>query len=267
MYKETKMAGSEGFTLAELLIVVAIIAVLVAVSIPIFNQQLEKGRESTDLANMRAAKAATLAAAMADNPEGNYDQYIMYSYPAYYNDNITYRNYFEAYYDAQTGTLKANPTKIVPYGKGTATVGSEANTNAVDGYKTNEDYTGNILCVDYDEDIVFVEWVPSTSWTNPGGFNGTGYIENSEVFLTDELKNSATSFYGFNTYKDGTYYLDGGEGNRPIPITEQTIYKRSGSDKYMFYQDSTWYTWHEGTDEEQGHWEKDEFYTEHYGNI
>lgn len=36
-----------GFTLSELLIVVAIIAVLVAISIPIFSSQLEKSREAT----------------------------------------------------------------------------------------------------------------------------------------------------------------------------------------------------------------------------
>ena len=34
----------KGFTLAELLIVVAIIAVLVAIGIPIFTSQLEKSR-------------------------------------------------------------------------------------------------------------------------------------------------------------------------------------------------------------------------------
>lgn len=38
--------NQKGFTLAELLIVVAIIAVLVAVSIPIFNKQLEKARDA-----------------------------------------------------------------------------------------------------------------------------------------------------------------------------------------------------------------------------
>ena len=55
------MKKEEGFTLAELLIVVAIIAVLVAISIPIFTSQLEKSRESTDQANVRSAYAALVA--------------------------------------------------------------------------------------------------------------------------------------------------------------------------------------------------------------
>ena len=50
-----KMNNNKGFTLAELLIVVAIIAVLVAISIPIFTAQMEKARETTDLANIRSA--------------------------------------------------------------------------------------------------------------------------------------------------------------------------------------------------------------------
>ncbi len=52
-----KMKNREGFTLAELLIVVAIIAVLVAISIPVFSSQLEKAHEAVDLANIRAAYA------------------------------------------------------------------------------------------------------------------------------------------------------------------------------------------------------------------
>ncbi len=43
----------KGFTLAELLIVVAIIAVLAAVIIPIFGKQLEKSRRAVDMANAR----------------------------------------------------------------------------------------------------------------------------------------------------------------------------------------------------------------------
>lgn len=44
----------KGFTLSELLIVVAIIGVLVAISIPIFTSQLHKAEVATDWANVRA---------------------------------------------------------------------------------------------------------------------------------------------------------------------------------------------------------------------
>jgi len=53
--------NNKGFTLAELLIVVAIIGVLVAISIPIFNNQLKKARMATNQANARAAYAAAVA--------------------------------------------------------------------------------------------------------------------------------------------------------------------------------------------------------------
>lgn len=53
--------NKKGFTLAELLIVVAIIGVLVAVSIPIFTSQLAKARLATNQANARSAHAAVVA--------------------------------------------------------------------------------------------------------------------------------------------------------------------------------------------------------------
>ena len=55
-----KKNNRKGFTLAELLIVVAIIGVLVAVSIPIFTAQLRKARCATNQANARAAYAAAV---------------------------------------------------------------------------------------------------------------------------------------------------------------------------------------------------------------
>ena len=60
MFKKLRK-NEKGFTLAELLIVVAIIGVLVAISIPIFTTQLEKAREATDLANIRSAYAEVSA--------------------------------------------------------------------------------------------------------------------------------------------------------------------------------------------------------------
>lgn len=61
-----KKNNNKGFTLAELLIVVAIIAVLTAIAIPVFTAQLEKSRESTDLANIRSAYAEVAAASLTD---------------------------------------------------------------------------------------------------------------------------------------------------------------------------------------------------------
>lgn len=65
-----KKLNRKGFTLAELLIVVAIIAVLVAIAIPVFAAQLEKSREATDMANVRSAYA-TLVAQYLENNQAN----------------------------------------------------------------------------------------------------------------------------------------------------------------------------------------------------
>ena len=61
-----KEQGNKGFTLMEMLIVIAIIAVLVAIAIPIFANQLENSREATDAANIRSAYAEVAAAALND---------------------------------------------------------------------------------------------------------------------------------------------------------------------------------------------------------
>lgn len=61
-----KKNNNKGFTLAELLIVVAIIAVLVAIAIPVFTTQLEKSREATDMSNLRAAYAEVVANYLAN---------------------------------------------------------------------------------------------------------------------------------------------------------------------------------------------------------
>ena len=68
-----KMTNKKGFTLAELLIVVAIIAVLVAISIPVFTTQLEKAREATDAANIRSAYAEVMSEALT-NADNDYSQ-------------------------------------------------------------------------------------------------------------------------------------------------------------------------------------------------
>ena len=61
--------NKNGFTLMEMLIVIAIIAVLIAVAIPVFASQLEKTREATDLANVRSAYAQVSTEALLGDSE------------------------------------------------------------------------------------------------------------------------------------------------------------------------------------------------------
>ena len=65
--------NKKGFTLAELLIVVAIIAVLVAIAIPVFTSQLEKSREAVDAANIRAKYAELMADQISGTTTGTYE--------------------------------------------------------------------------------------------------------------------------------------------------------------------------------------------------
>lgn len=85
-----------GFTLMEMLIVIAVIAVLIAIAIPVFSAQLEKSREATDAANERTA----LGVATAD----------------YLSGIVSTGTY---YFDASSGQLSSGfPANT--YGKGTA---------------------------------------------------------------------------------------------------------------------------------------------------
>ena len=61
-----KKLNKKGFTLAELLIVVAIIAVLVAIAIPIFTGSLNKARLGVHRSNARNLKSMAVAAILAD---------------------------------------------------------------------------------------------------------------------------------------------------------------------------------------------------------
>lgn len=67
-----KKNNNRGFTLAELLIVVAIIAVLTAIAIPVFTAQLEKSREATDMSNIRSAYAEVMAEYLANGADKSY---------------------------------------------------------------------------------------------------------------------------------------------------------------------------------------------------
>lgn len=74
MNKMRKMKNKKGFTLMEMLIVVAIIAILIAIAIPTFASSLNKARVATDEANIRAGYASVMAQVLTDDKldvEGN----------------------------------------------------------------------------------------------------------------------------------------------------------------------------------------------------
>ncbi len=104
--------GSPGFTLAELLIVVAIIGVLAGISIPIFTSQMRKARLAADTANVRSAKAAVIAQFMLDpgNPTENHDNVYFYKYDesgkvVNASANVQYRERVSTGYGKTRGTL------------------------------------------------------------------------------------------------------------------------------------------------------------------
>lgn len=128
--------NNKGFTLAELLIVVAIIAVLVAIAIPIFTSRLEQSRETTDIANLRSAYAAGQVAALSGigdtKPASLESKY-------YYDPNNSY------------GLVTTAPSKGV-VGQGTGTDG-KTDTTALPGmisYKTSGDVRGKHIALTFD---------------------------------------------------------------------------------------------------------------------
>lgn len=58
---------NEGFTLVELIIVVAIMGVLIALLAPVYARHVEKSRETVDIANVRSAYAEIMAEVMDED--------------------------------------------------------------------------------------------------------------------------------------------------------------------------------------------------------
>ena len=141
----------KGFTVAELLIVVAIVGILVAISIPILNEQLEKAREAHDIATMRAAASAAIEmyyAGVHDSKSAS-DAGMSWNTGGGYVAHNAY-----AAYDPKTGKFY-NERKYLPegskmYGKGTKKDGGTndiptANPNGA--YCPTEDYRNAVVMV------------------------------------------------------------------------------------------------------------------------
>ncbi len=145
-------SNRKGFTMAELLIVVAIIAVLIAIAIPIINKQLEKSREAYDIATMRQAASAAIElyyAGVTDSASaskaglkwwtgGDKDSY---------NAAGAYDPGSGRFYPTREELTKK--TSVKAYGKGTALDGGTTFImgNPKGAYAPKEDYTKAVVMV------------------------------------------------------------------------------------------------------------------------
>ena len=111
---------SQGFTLMEMLIVVAIISVLIAIAIPSFTKQLEKTRESADAANIRSAYAELMT-------------HILDADGAYPSSEVLLQQAQNDWQNAALGDALQNIATVrgVPQAKGTAKIQYEADSDEV----------------------------------------------------------------------------------------------------------------------------------------
>lgn len=138
----------KGFTLAELLIVVAIIAILVAISLPLFSSQIAKANLQADQTHVSAAKASAVAEYLDTNS----------------HDTITY------YFDAGIAMANKNNSEgIVGYGKSTKEP-YKTQTGAI-GVPVNDNGSKNIIqvIVGNNGTVMSTTWVPTGTNSNSQG--------------------------------------------------------------------------------------------------
>ncbi len=142
--------GKKGFTIAELLIVIAIIAVLIAVVIPYFNDKIERSREAYDIYTMRqaASAAAELYYSGVTDSASAQEAGMSWSSAGGNAGNNAY-----GAYDPGSGKFypsrDALPAGVKTYGKGTPRNGGTKYTMGNDNgaYAADQDYRNAVVMV------------------------------------------------------------------------------------------------------------------------
>lgn len=204
------MRKSKGFTLVELLIVVAIISILVTIAIPIFAIQLEKAKEGTDISNMRNAYATISIDVISEETiDGKPVTSFSENNPMYYSLD---------------GSLTTSRPKS--YGKGTITNGETTYDACNDFvYDSSKDYTNSVIVVWYNNTGVHVHWDNLESKANDASITFDG-----KKFIIHEIPSTLSNDETYNI-KTGNVYSYKGKIYIALSDVQMTQY-------YMPYPES-----------------------------
>ena len=136
------LKNKKGFTLVELVIVIAVIAILAAVLIPTFSNVVQKANESKELQQVTNAYKEALAEALANDGYISGNKTISYTVG---NDTKTATGeYVEAggyafvFTNEKTATIFTYETTTTTTGEGDAAVTTTTTTYTVNPYKLAE---------------------------------------------------------------------------------------------------------------------------------
>ena len=118
---QARLKNKKGFTLVELLVVVAIIAILVAISIPMVTGALNSAKKATDDANVRAAEGAAMVAYLTSDT----------GFEDIDGDGVVY------YYDAESGKIYKDDEKGDTFANSYQGYNQQAEPNGEDGGVTS----------------------------------------------------------------------------------------------------------------------------------
>lgn len=252
-----------GFTLAELLVVVAIIAVLVAIAIPIFTSQLEKSREATDAANIRSQYAQVMTDAITNggdvNGQTEYGAIDLKQKKDDWQDETLGNNLHGLFQKVDGDYPKANGTAWVEYkaseskvilhyeGEGSGNGGSSSGDSTGGNGGSSGGITGNTgsvnfdsLAIDWDSDIktlntYTVEVGKIYSWNGNFYFGSKTYDLNS-YDLNYNNPDTFTGWYALSKYT-GTCltmdYFNSGNQNQQKNVNRGDVCS-VGNDYYAY---------------------------------